>query len=66
MECIDIFKKIVGKNYKVCYEIEKGFEQWVNGELVNYNSGNIDLYDTKRETIYHIPYNGIKWIIPIK
>lgn len=62
----DIFEKITGKNYNVCYSVEKGYEQWVKGKLINYNSGNIDLYDTKKEAMYHIPYSGVRWMIPIK
>lgn len=66
MEYIDIFKKIIGKKYNVCYRVETNSERWISGELVNYNSGNIILYDAKHETIYHIPYCGLKWMIPIK
>ena len=65
MKYNDIFQKIVNKSYKVCYEVEKGCERWISGELINYTSGNIDLYDTKKEAIYHIPYISIKWMIPI-
>ena len=66
MKHIDIFKKIIGKNYSVCYRVEKNFERWISGELINYNSGNIILYDTKNEVIYHIPFCGLEWMIPIK
>lgn len=66
MEYINIFKKIIGKNYSVCYRVEKNSERWISGELINYNSGNIILYDAKNEVIYHIPYCGLKWMIPIK
>ena len=56
-----------GKNYNVCYEIEKGRgERWVNGELINYNSGNIILYNHDEQVIYHIPYKGIRWMLPGK
>lgn len=64
---IDIFQAILNKNYDVCYEIEKGCgERWANGELVNYNSGNVILYNHDRQVIYHIPYKGIKWLLPCK
>ena len=63
---VDIVKKITGKDYRICYEEEKGHEQWITGLLINYSSGNIDLYDYKKEAIYHIPYPNIRWMIPIK
>lgn len=63
---VDIFKKITGKNYRICYKEAEGYEQWVTGELINYNSGNVDLYDSKKEVIYHIPYSNIRWMIPMK
>lgn len=55
----------------VTYEIGKGCgERWANGELVNYNSGynsgNVILYNHDRQVIYHIPYKGIKWLLPCK
>ena len=63
----DVFGKVLDKNYKVCYEIEKGCgEYWVTGELINYNSGNVIIYNSDKEVIYHIPYKGIKWLLPIK
>ena len=71
IEDIDIFQAILNKNYDVCYEIGKGCgERWANGELVNYNSGynsgNVILYNHDRQVIYHIPYKGIKWLLPRK
>lgn len=27
---------------------------------------NTDLYDAKKEVMYHIPYFGVRWMIPIK
>lgn len=71
IEDIDIFQAILNKNYDVCYEIGKGCgERWANGELVNYNSGynsgNVILYNHDKQVIYHIPYKGIKWLLPCK
>ena len=67
VEDIYIFQAILNKNYDVCYEIEKGCgERWANGELVNYNSGNVILYNNDKQVIYHIPYKGIKWLLPCK
>ena len=37
MKDIDIFQEILGKNYDVCYEVERGCgERWANGELITY------------------------------
>ena len=67
MKEVDIFQEILGKNYDVCYEIEKDCgERWANGELINYNSGNIVLYNHDKQVIYHIPYKGIRWMLPGK
>lgn len=63
----NIFRKVAGKNYKVCYEVGKIYDEyWVTGELINYNSGNVILYNSDKEVIYHIPYKGIKWLLPSK
>ena len=65
IENIDIFQAISNKNYDVCYKVEKGCsERWVHGELINYNSGNVTLYNHDKQVIYHIPYEGIKWLLP--
>lgn len=32
----DWCKNALNKKYKVCYETEKGLEQWVRARLVNY------------------------------
>lgn len=61
----DWCKNALNKKYKVCYETEKG-EQWVRARLVNYYWGNVVLYDDNENEIYHIPYSGLKWILPCK
>lgn len=54
----------LNKDYKVCYEIDKGYERWVHGKLVNYNGGNIVLHDDKDNWLYHISFSAIKWLLP--
>ncbi len=36
------------------------------GILLNYNSGNIILYNEEEETICHIPYEDLKTLRPLK
>lgn len=59
-----IFNCVLNKKYhiefKIYYEIKK-----INGYLINYNGGNVILFDDKNETIYHIPYNSIEYMFPI-
>ena len=62
----DWCKNALNKKYKVCYETEKGLEQWVIANLVNYYWGNVVLYDDNKNEIYNIPYSGLKWILPCK
>ena len=60
------FDDALNKNYRVCYEVERTYEVWVSGKLINYNGGNIILYDEKKNNLYHIPYKGIKWLLPLE
>lgn len=60
------FKNALNKKYKVTFEVYKGYEESIVGILLNYNSGNLDLYDEEKGELYHIPYSGLKWLLPVK
>lgn len=62
----DWCKDALGKKYNVCYETEKGLERWIKARLMDYYWGNVILYDDNKNEIYHIPYSGLKWILPVK
>ena len=62
----DWCKDALGKKYNVCYETEKGLERWIKVRLMDYYWGNVILYDDNKNEIYHIPYSGLKWILPVK
>lgn len=53
---------ILGKIYDVCYTVD-GIEHWTVGELIQFGNG-VDLYNEDYETLTHIPYKAIKWILP--
>ena len=48
------------------YEIEKGIERHVTGRLLNYNGGNVVLLNEDKNELYHIPFSGLKWLLPVK
>lgn len=57
----------IGQEYNVGYEINRGDGiTWITGELVNYNYGNIIILNHDEKLIYHIPYKGVKWLLPRK
>lgn len=56
----------LNKKYKVIFEVYKGCEENIVGILLNYNSGNIDLYNEDKGGLYHIPFSGLKWLLPVK
>ena len=60
------FSNALNKTYKVAFEVYKGCEENIVGILLNYNSGNIDLYNEDKGELYHIPFSGLKWLLPAK
>lgn len=60
------FKNALNKKYKVTFEVYKGYEESIVGTLLNYNSGNLDLYNEEKGELYHIPFLGLKWLLPVK
>ena len=62
----DLLKNALDKNYKVVYEIGKGMEGQAIGRLLNYNGGNVVLLNEDKNELYHIPFSGIKWLLPVK
>ena len=36
------------------------------GRLLNYNGGNVVLLNEDKNELYHIPYSGLKWMLPVK
>ena len=60
------FAKALNKKYKVTFEVYKGCEENIVGTLLNYNSGNLDLYNEEKCELYHIPFSGLKWLLPVK
>ena len=60
------FSNALNKTYKVAFEVYKGCEENIVGILLNYNSGNIDLYNEDKGELYHIPFSGLKWLLPVK
>ena len=60
------FKNALDKKYKVTFEVYKGYEESIVGILLNYNSGNLDLYNEEKGELYHIPFSGLKWLLPVK
>ena len=60
----DLLKNALNKEYIIIYEVENGIEKRAAGELLNYNSGNVVLFDKKKNDLYHIPFSGIKWMLP--
>ena len=62
----DLLKNALNKKYIIIYDVERGAEKRVTGELLNYNGGNIVLLDVDRNELYHIPFSGIKWMLPMK
>ena len=63
---LDWYKNALNKKYKVTFEVYKGYEESIIGILLNYNSGNLDLYNEEKGELYHIPFSGLKWLLPIK
>lgn len=63
---LDWYKNALNKKYEVTFEFYKGYEESIVGILLNYNSGNLDLYDEEKGELYHIPFSGLKWLLPIK
>lgn len=59
-------KNALNKKYKVTFEVYKGCEENIVGTLLNYNSGNLDLYNEEKGELYHIPFSGLKWLLPVK
>lgn len=62
----DLLKNALNKNYKIVYEIEKDIERHVTGRLLNYNGGNVVLLNEDKNELYHIPFSGLKWLLPAK
>lgn len=60
------FSNALNKKYKVTFEVYKGCEENIVGILLNYNSGNLDLYNEEKGELYHIPFSGLKWLLPVK
>ena len=58
--CTDFFNKCCDKEY-----IAETDNFKFRGILLNYNSGNIVLYNENDETICHIPFRDLKWLRPI-
>lgn len=54
------------------YTLEKESVTGLNGEqtecghLSCINSGNLDLYNEEKGELYHIPFSGLKWLLPVK
>lgn len=63
---LDWCKNALNKKYKVTFEVYKGHEESIVGILLNYNSGNLDLYNEEKGELYHIPFSGLKWLLPVK
>lgn len=63
---LDWCKNALNKKYKIVFEVYKGYEESIVGILLNYNSGNLDLYNEEKGELYHIPYSGVKWLLPVK
>lgn len=63
---LDWCKNALNKKYEVTFEVCKGYEESIIGILLNYNSGNLDLYNEEKGELYHIPFSGLKWLLPIK
>lgn len=63
---LDWYKNALNKKYKVTFEVYKGYEESIVGTLLNYNSGNLDLYNEENGELYHIPFSGLKWLLPVK
>lgn len=61
----DYLEKAMGKTHRICYERMPGYEQWTSGELTRDYYGNIVLCDPKKGFISRIPYESIKWILPV-
>ncbi len=59
------YKNALNKKYKVIFEVYKGCEESIAGILLNYNSGNLDLYNEEKGELYHIPFSGLKWLLPV-
>ena len=59
--CTDFFNKCCDKEY-----IAETDDFKFRGILLNYNSGNVVLYNENDETICHIPYRDLKTLRPIK
>lgn len=58
-------KYICGKYYHVIYDRDHcGYERRVEGLLLNYANGNVDLLSEKG--VYHIKYNDIIFMAPIE
>lgn len=67
---IEICDAICGKQYRAGYnpwynEHNCSDLEWITGELVNYNNGNIIIFNEDKG-LFHIPYKSLKWLIPIK
>ena len=62
----DLLKNALNKKYRVTFEVYKGCEESIVGILLNYNSGNLDLYNEEQCELYHITYSGLKWMLPVK
>lgn len=60
------FENALNKKYKVIFEVYKGCEESIAGILLNYNSGNLDLYNEEKGELYHIPFSGLKYLLPVK
>jgi hypothetical protein len=60
------FTNALNKKYEVIFEVYKGYEESIVGILLNYNSGNLGLYNEEKGELYHIPFSGIKWLLPVK
>lgn len=60
------FTNALDKKYKVIFEVYKGCQQSIVGILLNYNSGNLDLYNEEKGELYHISFSGLKWLLPVK
>lgn len=63
---LDWYKNALNKKYEVTFEVYKGYEESIIGILLNYNSGNLDLYNEEKGELYHIPFSGLKWLLPVK
>lgn len=62
----DFNKKVCGKRYTIGFKIDKYYPiKWVSGILMNYKNGNLDI-ETDNGYVVHIPYSGLKWLLPAK